>query len=87
MSEAKSTVEALTTTRIPTENDERSDSMRNGLLCALAVAVCVLIANPVVNMPYIDEFFRTPRRTLDFARTGHIVYNGWATAMLGWQIP
>ncbi len=86
MSEAKSTVEALTTTRVPTENDERSDSIRNGLLCALAVAVCVLIANPVVNMPYIDEFSYA-KTALEFARTGHIVYNGWATAMLGWQIP
>jgi hypothetical protein len=27
------------------------------------------------------------RTALDFARTGHFVYNGWATAMLGWIIP
>ena len=86
MSEAKSTVEALTTTRVPTENDDHSNSVRNGLLCAFAVAVCVLIANPAVNMPYLDEFSYA-KTALDFARTGHIVYNGWATAMLGWQIP
>ncbi|HTU49748.1 MAG TPA: hypothetical protein VMF56_04090 [Acidobacteriaceae bacterium] len=24
---------------------------------------------------------------MEFAHTGHIVYNGWATAMLGWLIP
>jgi hypothetical protein len=27
------------------------------------------------------------RTALEFARTGHFVYNGWATAMLGWIIP
>ena len=86
MSEAKSTVGELTTRRVPTENDERSYSVRNGLLCAFAVAVCVLIANPAANMPYLDEFSYA-KTALDFVRTGHIVYNGWATAMLGWQIP
>jgi hypothetical protein len=27
------------------------------------------------------------RTTMEYARTGHFVYNGWATAMLGWMVP
>src|SRR5260370_38377478 len=27
------------------------------------------------------------RTALEFARTGHFIFNGWATAMLGWMIP
>ncbi len=65
--------------------DQHSHSTRNGLLCAVLVAACVLITNPTANMPFSDDFSYT-RTALDFARTGHILYNGWATAMLGWQI-
>jgi 4-amino-4-deoxy-L-arabinose transferase-like glycosyltransferase len=55
------------------------------LLCALAVLFCELISRPFVEMGISDD---TPyvlmARTL--AITGHIAYNGWATAMLGWQL-
>ena len=71
---------------IPIKNDERSDSVRNGLFCALVVAAAVLITNPVANMPFSDEF-SFDKTALEFARTGHIIYNGWATPMLGWLIP
>ena len=27
------------------------------------------------------------RTALEFARSGHFVYNGWSTAMLGWMVP
>ena len=37
-------------------------------------------------MPFSDEF-SYDKTALEFARTGHILYNGWATAMLGWLIP
>ena len=55
------------------------------LLCALAVLLCEFISRPYVEMGISDD---TPyvlmARTL--AATGHIAYNGWATAMLGWQL-
>lgn len=34
----------------------------------------------------IDDDWSYTKSAFDFARTGHILYNGWATAMLGWQI-
>ncbi len=61
-------------------------SSRNALLCAAIFAMCWLIAQPFAKMPFIDDFSYT-KTALDFARTGHFVYNGWATAMLGWQVP
>ena len=86
MNQATSTAEALIATREPLAQDERSNSKGNALLCALFVAACVLITNPVANMPFSDEF-SYDKTALDFARTGHFFYNGWATAMLGWLVP
>ena len=63
-----------------------SHSHRNALFCVLIVMGCALLTNPVANMPFSDEF-SYDKTALEFARTGHIVYNGWATAMLGWLIP
>ena len=58
---------------------------RDGLFCALLLAICFLIPNPFVNMGLIDDwsYIRTAQI---FAQTGHLVYNGWATASLGWQV-
>jgi hypothetical protein len=55
------------------------------LWCAIAVALCVVAAWPRLEMGIEDEFsyIWTARVMAD---TGHFVYNGWATAMLGWQI-
>jgi len=50
------------------------------------VMACALLTNPVANMPFSDEF-SYDKTALEFARTGHILYNGWTTAMLGWLIP
>ena len=61
-------------------------SQRNGLICACIVAVCVLLTYPVAEMGFQDDWSYI-RTALEFARTGHFVYNGWATAMLGWIIP
>ena len=57
-----------------------------GIGCALAVALCVLLVHPVLEMGTNDDwsYIKTAQT---FAATGHFVYNGWATAMLGWQIP
>src|SRR5437763_11336272 len=61
-------------------------SQRSGLICAFIVAACVLLTYPVAEMGFQDDwsYIRTAQ---EFARTGHFVYNGWATAMLGWIIP
>ena len=55
------------------------------LFCALAVLVCELISRPYANMGISDDGpYILMTRTL--ADTGHIVYNGWPAAMLGWQL-
>src|SRR5260370_42181625 len=58
----------------------------NGLICACIVAAGVLLTYPVAEMGFQDDWSYI-RTALEFARTGHFVYNGWATAMLGWIIP
>lgn len=44
----------------------------------------------VVIRPYgeigIDDEWSYVKMAQVFAQTGHIVYNGWPTAMLGWQL-
>lgn len=70
----------------PVPSGQGSHSHRNALLCVLTVTICVLLTNPVANMPFSDEF-SYDKTALEFARTGHILYNGWATATLGWLIP
>lgn len=53
--------------------------------CMLALLLCVLAARPFVSMGVCDDwsYIWTARALAD---TGHLTYNGWATAMLGWQI-
>lgn len=86
MNDAISVFEAPSSTGVEIAKDNWPGSTRNGLLCAVVVAACVLATNPTANMPFSDGFSYS-KTALDFARTGHIVYNGWATAMLGWLIP
>jgi hypothetical protein len=86
MYQEKGTIGAVTATSPLAEKDETSDSHRNALICVLIVTACVLLTNPVANTPFSDEF-SYDKTALEFARTGHILYNGWATAMLGWLIP
>lgn len=62
----------------------RSSDHKIGLLCAFLVGLSVLASYPVLNMGTNDDWSYT-RTSLDLLRTGHLVYNGWATAMLGWQ--
>jgi Dolichyl-phosphate-mannose-protein mannosyltransferase len=55
------------------------------LLCAFALAAAVAISHPVLEMATNDDWsYVWSARAL--ADTGHVVYNGWATAMLGWQL-
>lgn len=55
------------------------------LLCALAPIVCYLIVRPYAETG-IDDDWSYIRSAQVLAQSGHIVYNGWATAMLGWQL-
>src|SRR6185503_12459313 len=57
-----------------------------GLLCGVFVVVLICCARPYAEMGFIDDWSYV-KTAFEYARTGHFVYNGWATAMLGWQIP
>jgi hypothetical protein len=61
-------------------------SIRNGLLCALIAGAFLLGTVPVAQIGFDDDWSYA-KTALDFVQTGHFLYNGWATAMLGWQIP
>lgn len=64
---------------------ERPSEVRNGLICAFVFAAGLLVAHPVVEMGFNDDWSYIKTAQV-FAQTGHFVYNGWATAMLGWQV-
>jgi hypothetical protein len=67
--------------------DEKSGKARrwDGLLLTVAVVAAILASQPFVEMGQIDDFSYV-KTAFDFARTGHLLYNGWAAAMLGWQV-
>ena len=53
--------------------------------CAIAVLVCALISRPFTTMSVADDGpYIIMAQTL--AATGHIVYNGWASAMIVLQL-
>ncbi len=58
---------------------------RDGLFCAAIAAACLLASYPVAEIGFVDDWSYI-KTALDFARTGHFIFNGWATAMLGWQV-
>jgi hypothetical protein len=55
------------------------------LSCALALLLCELLSHPFAEMGICDDWSYI-LTTQKLAATGHIVYNAWATAMLGWQL-
>ena len=65
---------------------QQSHSVRNGIICACVPAALLLVSWPVAEMGFVDDWSYV-KTGFVFARTGHLVYNGWATAMLGWAIP
>ena len=70
---------------VPQASARRASRFRNGALCALVVAACLWGCWPVFEMGIMDDW--SYARTVQvYASTGHFAYNGWATAMLGWQI-
>lgn len=54
-------------------------------MCALLLPFCALLAWPVSNDGYLDDFSYA-HTALQFARTGHVVYNAWAGPTQGWMI-
>lgn len=66
-----------------------SGSARSGIwpsfLCVAIYFSAVAIIWPVVELA-TDDDFAYARMALNFARTGHFVFNGWETAMVGWQV-
>jgi hypothetical protein len=71
------------------ESDVSSEKLKaarwDGLLLTATVILAILASLPFVEMGQIDDFSYV-KTTFGFARTGHLVYNGWAAAMLGWQV-
>ncbi len=65
---------------------EQLHAVRNGIICACVTAASVIASWPVAEMGFVDDWSYV-KTAFVFARTGHIVYNGWSTAMLGWVIP
>ncbi|HEX4154532.1 MAG TPA: hypothetical protein VHY48_02855 [Acidobacteriaceae bacterium] len=55
------------------------------LLCLFLLVLCLLAVWPVAEVGITDDwsYIRTAQL---FAHTGHFIYNGWATAILGWQV-
>lgn len=58
--------------------------LRWALGCALMLLLCVLISRPYAEIGIVDDWSYV-RTTQIFAKTGHLVYNGWAAPLLGWQ--
>jgi hypothetical protein len=53
--------------------------------CALIPILCYFLIRPYAEIG-IDDDWSYIKTTQVLAQTGHIAYNGWATAMLGWQL-
>jgi hypothetical protein len=71
---------------MPAERGESSIRLlsRQGLLCTALLGICLLLIWPVVEVGINDDWVYTIT-TLDLARTGHLMFHGWASPMLGWQ--
>jgi hypothetical protein len=55
-------------------------------MCVLIFCACFWAAWPIAEMGFDDDWSYIKSAQV-FAQTGQLIYNGWATAMLGWQIP
>jgi len=53
--------------------------------CALAVLAAILVAHPYAEVGISDDFSYVRSAQL-LAQSGHVVYNGGAMAILGWQL-
>ena len=57
----------------------------SSIFCALVLLLSALISRPYAEMGIADDstYILTAR---GLAATGHLAYNGWVSAMLGWQL-
>jgi len=55
------------------------------LTCATTLLVCYFVIRPYAEIGIGDDFSYIKTAQV-LAQTGHIAYNGFATAMLGWQL-
>lgn len=70
----------------PSMRDKAPLASRTGAwLCAALFLIALLIAHPWVETPILDDWSYI-RSSQVLAATGHIAYNAWATAMIGWQL-
>ena len=58
---------------------------KGALFCALVLALCLLIIWPVAEMGINDDWSYI-LTTQAFVHTHQFIYNGWSTAILGWQV-
>ncbi len=63
---------------------QKGSVWRGILLCIGIYLACLAIAWPFAEMGFVDDWSYIGT-TLTFARSGHIVFNGWGAPMLGWQ--
>jgi hypothetical protein len=54
-------------------------------VCFITPILCYIVIRPAAEIGVIDDWSYIKTAQL-LAQTGHIAYNGWATAMLGWQL-
>lgn len=57
---------------------------RDGMLCAALFLTCIIAAWPFAEIGINDDWSYL-LTTQTFAHTHHLVFNGWAAPMLGWQ--
>lgn len=60
-------------------------SLWSSLLCVFLYCASIVVIWPVVELATDDDFAYS-KLALHFAQTGHLVFNGWETAMVGWQV-
>ena len=58
---------------------------KDALSCALLLAFCLLIIWPIAEIGINDDWSYI-LTTQAFVQTHHFIYNGWSTAILGWQV-
>lgn len=61
-------------------------SRAGAFLCAALLLLCVLVSHPVAEVGLNDDWSYVRSAKL-MAETGHFMYVGWASAMLGWMLP
>lgn len=77
----------------PNNEDQRTEGQIGSAIkrrlwalgCAFSLLVCLPLVKPWLEMGTTDDVSYTLSAQM-LAQTGHIVYNGWATAILGWQL-